>query len=138
MDWTQLDADQNGKYTGKGTVTWFAHWKVVPSGFLKGLTCTSTLTAPPSGVDLSGQVNAKGQLVLDVTYQPVKGSFWHVVCSGSGGSTPPIDRTIKLAPAPLIISVPASTGGSTKKPQVLIDAISGNALSFEVVPVKSH
>ena len=134
MDWTELTADQNGKYTGKGTVTWFAHWQVVPPGTGANVTCVSTLTAPPSRADITGQVNDKGRLVLDVTYQPPKAPFWHVVC----GPIPPIDRPIKLAPAPLKISVPASTGGSTKKPQDLIDEISGNAISFEVVPVKSH
>ena len=139
MDWTELKAKANGDYVGQGEVTWFAHWQVVPPGLGAGITCVTTLTAPPSLANLTGKVNDKGQLVVNIAFDPVKNPSWHVVCSGSGGAAPPIDRReFMLAPAPLTIVVPASTGGSATQPHALIDTINGKALTFDVVPVKIH
>jgi hypothetical protein len=64
----EITGDENGHFTGSSTVTWTASSSAVGD-------CSGTLTATPSQVDLSGDLNNdSGLLVITMTYQATTAS----------------------------------------------------------------
>ena len=131
----ELTPDENGNYTGTAPLTWRGWWQVVPPGVGAGLTCNTTLTAPPQHAELTGKINDQGILTVEVTYTPATGS-WRAVCTDGKQSTPPIDSPVNLSMTPLKISVPASTGGASVKTQDLVDQISAGSATYNIRPKK--
>jgi len=133
MDWTDLTVDPNGQFNATGNVTWEGQWQVIPPGVdAGGVTCSTTLTAPSSAAYITGKVDAKRLLALDIIFNPVKAPSWHVVCGG----VPPIDRNeFKLALERLKFTVPLPAGGTVTKRQMLTDT-AGGSVTVQVIPLE--
>ncbi len=131
----ELTPDENGIYTGTAPIVWRARWQVIPAGIDAGIDCLTTITAPPQQANLTGRVDDKGNLVLEITYQAGNGT-WRAICSDSTGSIPPVDNPVNLSLSPLTVSVSASRGGGGVKPQELVDQTAGS-VTYNIHPKKS-
>lgn len=111
MEETYLTANEDGHYTGAGTLNWVAS-TVVPE-------CVSTDTFAPSPVELSGDMDDSGQIAVTLTYEPAVDSAT-IRCEAPGrGIYEDRSWTVLASPDPLNVQV-SSFGGVTQPAQVLV------------------
>jgi hypothetical protein len=133
MDWTDLTMQANGGFHGTGTAHWSGFWQVVPPGL--NASCDTIFTGPASPVSLHAEPDNAGNLLLIIQFDEVTNPNWHAVCHADGGTIPPVDNTVRLAPENLTVILSPNGGGSFKQTQQLIDTISGGRGQTFVVPV---
>jgi hypothetical protein len=133
MNWTDLTMDADGNFHGTGTAHWSGFWQVVPPGL--GASCDTVFTGPASPVDLSGHPDQLGNLVLTIHFTEVKALNWHAICHADGGTIPPVDNNVRLAPENLTVTLPPFGFGGFKQSQQLLDTISGGRGQTFVKPV---
>lgn len=112
MNDAELTADEDGHFTGTGTVTWVTH--AVATG------CITTDSMAPSEVDMTGQMDDDGRLIVQLNYQPAIDSAT-IYCAPGGFVSEDRSWTVAEAPQALSLLVPSS-GGVVARPQDLVGA----------------
>jgi len=122
MDETDLTANDEGHFTGSGTIQWIVG-AIVPE-------CVTTDVFAPSQVELSGDMDDSGQLAVALTYAPAVDSAT-IRCESPGrGVYEDRSWTVEAAPSALAFQVSAF-GGVSMQAQVLTgsqSAITGDAV----------
>jgi hypothetical protein len=120
----RVTADENGYYTGTAPVVWISS-SVVPN-------CGAVNTLGISSVQMRGNLNESGQLVLELDYKPVQ--FSDVVkCSfGSGGGS----EAIKVSALKVTVP-PESNLVAVNLPQQLSGGPGGVSGSADVYVIPS-
>lgn len=104
-----MTAVEAGGYKGTAGVSW------VITGDRVG-DCTGTITAAPSQAELNGQVDGSEMFTVNVAYRPA--TFTFVTVCANPEATIRGTHQVQWKPDPIIVSIPASGGGS-KLPQAL-------------------
>jgi hypothetical protein len=101
IDGAVMLADDQGHFTGSGTVNWTGSAGQVGD-------CSGAIEIGSSQVDLTGDTDDSGQIALQMNYQPAVAILTDD-CNGAGGS---IQQT--LTPDALAFSMPDSGGAITQ------------------------
>lgn len=105
VDRAEMRADDQGHFTGSGTVDWIA--SAGPVG-----DCSGTLDIGSSQADLTGDMDGNGQIAMQMNFQPAAAEF-NADCGPAGG-----ERQEIATPDALAFSIPDS-GGVIQQPQGL-------------------
>jgi len=104
MDEAELAMNDQGQFSGSGTV----HWTTTPVTKVFGcVTSVSIDIYAPSQVDLSGQLDDSGQLSVKLNFQPVQDTVT-VYCVDLVGARSENHYTVSENPQALSVIVPAS------------------------------
>ena len=124
---TELNGDEQGNFTGQGTMTWLAH-------AINVFGCDSSVSVDeyaPSQVDLTGQMDESGQLSIQMSFQPIEDSVTVVCVKRLEGTTEDHYSVVENLAA-LSLDMPEA-GGVTSQPQALVYGRQNTSLMGEAV-----
>jgi hypothetical protein len=127
LDETEMNADDQGTFTGQGTITWLAH-------AINVFGCDSSISIDeyaPSQVDLTGQMDDSGHLTVQMNFLPIQDSVT-VLCVKQLEGTTEDHYTVDETPAELSVSIPEQGGVSTQS-QALVYGRQNNSLTGTAV-----